>query len=68
MEHRVVERSHRNPPLTEKELSAYHEIFFVAQRTQVVAPLIWYPLIVLTLMLSRGSSLFDNWTWPAWSY
>src|SRR5207249_7246070 len=39
----VVDRSHRHPPLTEKELSAYHEIFFVAQRTQVVAPLIWYP-------------------------
>ena len=26
-----------NPPLSEEELSAYHEIFFVAERTQVVA-------------------------------
>ena len=24
----VIDRSHRSPPLTEKELSAYHEIFF----------------------------------------
>jgi hypothetical protein len=61
----VIDRSHRSPPLTEKELSAYHEIFFVAQRTQVVAPLIWYPLIVLTLMIVTRSSFFDNWTWPA---
>ncbi len=61
----VVEQSHRKPPLTEKELSAYHEIFFVAQRTQVVAPLIWYPLIVLTLMIVARLSFFDNWTWPA---
>ena len=61
----VIDRSHRSPPLTEKELSAYHEIFFVAQRTQVVAPLIWYPLIVLTLLVVAGSSFFDNWTWPA---
>jgi hypothetical protein len=61
----VVDRSHRHPPLTEKELSAYHEIFFVAQRTQVVAPLIWYPLLVLTLLIVARSSFFDNWTWPA---
>jgi len=61
----VVDRSHRSPPLTEKELSAYHEIFFVAQRTQAVAPLIWYPLLVLTLLVVARSSFFDNWTWPA---
>ena len=61
----VVDRSHRSPPLTEKELSAYNEIFFVAQRTQAVAPLIWYPLLVLTLLVVARSSFFDNWTWPA---
>lgn len=61
----VVEQSYRQPPLTEKELSAYNEIFFVAQRTQVVAPLIWYPLVVLTLMIVARLSVFDNWTWPA---
>jgi hypothetical protein len=56
----VVERSHRSPPLTEEELSAYYKIFFVAQRTQVVAPLIWYPLLVLTLLIIARSSFFDN--------
>jgi hypothetical protein len=61
----VVQQSYRQPPLTEKELSAYNEIFFVAQRTQVVAPLIWYPLVVLTLMIVARLSVFDNWTWPA---
>ena len=61
----VVDRSHRSPPLDEEELSAYHEIFFVAQRTQAVALLIWYPLLVLTLLVVARSSFFDNWTWPA---
>ena len=61
----MVDRSHRSPPLDEEELSAYHEIFFVAQRTQAVAPLIWYPLLVLTLLVVARSSFFDNWTWPA---
>ena len=29
-----------------------------------VARLIWYPLIVLTLIVVARSSFFDNWTWP----
>jgi len=37
----------------------------VAQRTQAVAPLIYYPLIVLALVIVARSSFFDNWTWPA---
>ena len=31
----------------------------------MVAPLIWYPLVVLTLMIVARLSFFDNWTWPA---
>lgn len=61
---KIVETTHRTPPLTEEELSAYHEIFFVGQRTQVVAPLIWYPLVALSLIFVARSSFFDNWTWP----
>ena len=60
----VVRASHRNPPLSDEELSAYHEIFFVAERTQVVARLIWYPLVALSLLFVARSSFFDNWTWP----
>jgi hypothetical protein len=59
----VVQGSYRSPPLHEEELSAYNEIFFVAQRTEVVARLIWYPLIVLTLIIVARSSFFDNWSW-----
>jgi hypothetical protein len=54
----------RMPLLTEEELSRYRDIFFVAQRTEAVAPLIWYPLIVLTLMFVARCSFFDHWTWP----
>ena len=60
---KVVESTHRTPPLTEEELSAYHEIFFVAERTQIVARLIWYPIVALSLMFVARSSFFDNWTW-----
>jgi hypothetical protein len=54
----------RMPLLTEEELSRYRDIFFVAKRTEAVARLIWYPLIVLTLMFVARASFFDNWTWP----
>jgi hypothetical protein len=53
----------RIPPLTAQELSRYHDVVFVADRTEVVAHLIWYPLIVLALVFLGRSSLFDNWTW-----
>jgi hypothetical protein len=54
----------RIPPLTETDLSRYYDISFVAQRSEVVAPLIWYPLVVLAAMFVARSSYFDNWTWP----
>jgi hypothetical protein len=62
--HGVAEKFRRSPPLTEDELSDYHEIFFVAQRTHVVARLIWYPLIVLSIVIVARWSFFDNWSWP----
>jgi hypothetical protein len=62
----VSQRCKRIPPLTEEELSRYHDVLFVADRTEPVAHLIWYPLIVLALIFVGRSSLFDNWTlYPA---
>jgi len=54
----------RIPPLTKADLTRYYDIAFVAERTDVVARLIWYPLIVLALMILARSAYFDNWTWP----
>ena len=58
----VIEKSWRSPPLTEDELSAYNEIFFVADRTHVVARLDLVSTHRLTLMILARSSFFDNWT------
>jgi hypothetical protein len=56
--------SGRIPPLTREDLARYYDIEFVAERTEAVAPLIWYPLIVLALMVLARSAYFDNWSWP----
>jgi hypothetical protein len=60
----VANRSEPLIPFTNEELSKYHNVIFVARRTEVFARLIWYPLIVVTLILISRSSFFDNWAWP----
>ena len=37
---------------------------FCHMAIRVVAPLIWYPLLVLTLLVVARFSVLDNWTWP----
>jgi hypothetical protein len=64
-EPKVSLRSGRVPPLTDADLSRYHDVFFVAKRTEEVARLVWYPLVILAILVVGRSSLFDNWTWPS---
>lgn len=56
--------SERVPPLNPDELARYYDITFIERRTQKVAGLIWYPLVVLALSFIARSSIFDHWTWP----
>lgn len=37
---------------------------FIAERTSVVAPLIYYPFIVISLMIVSRSAVFANWNTP----
>jgi len=53
----------RIPPLSTATLPRYYDVLFVADRTQAVAPLIWYPLVVLAVLFAARSPFFDNWTW-----
>jgi hypothetical protein len=50
------------PP--ERLLDEYLDIDLIATRTEVVGSLIYYPFILITLMIVSRISLFDNWTWP----
>jgi hypothetical protein len=50
------------PPAT--VLCDYLETELIATRTQVVGNLIYYPFIVLFLMVISRSSIFDRWDWP----
>src|SRR5262249_37632291 len=45
-------------------LSEYLDIDFIAQATDVVGRQIYYPFIVISLLIISRSAIFDHWTWP----
>jgi hypothetical protein len=53
-----------NRPPNESDLADYWDILLIARRTEAVGALIYYPFIVLSLLIVARLSYFDNWTWP----
>jgi hypothetical protein len=45
-------------------LREYLDIDFIARGTDFVGRLIYYPFIVISLLIISRSSIFDHWTWP----
>jgi hypothetical protein len=50
--------------IDERYLDDWITMHFVARRTQAVARLVYYPFIVIALMVLSRSALFDNWSTP----
>lgn len=42
----------------------YLDIDLIARRTDIVGGLIYYPLVVISLLIISRSGIFDHWTWP----
>jgi hypothetical protein len=42
----------------------YLDIDLIARRTKIVGGFIYYPLIVISLLIISRSGIFDHWTWP----
>jgi hypothetical protein len=45
-------------------LREYLDIDFIARGTDFVGRLIYYPFIVISLLIISRSGVFDHWTWP----
>ena len=45
-------------------LREYLDIDFIARGTDFVGGLIYYPFIVISLLIISRSGVFDHWTWP----
>ena len=46
-------------------LAQYLDIDLIAKRTEVVGALIYYPFVLISLLIVSRIPVFDNWTWPA---
>ena len=55
---------HEKFGITGRHLDAWILMDFITRRTDVVAKLIYFPFIVISLMVLSRSPFFDNWTMP----
>ena len=53
-----------NPrPDNENDLADYWDILLIAKRTEAVGNKIYYPFVILLLLIVARLKYFDNWTW-----
>jgi hypothetical protein len=50
-------------PLNERDLADYWDILLISKRTEAVGRLIYYPFIILSLLIVARLNCFDNWSW-----
>jgi hypothetical protein len=51
-------------PSNEDELADFWDILLIAKRTEAVGNQIYYPFVILSLLIVARLSYFDNWNWP----
>ena len=47
----------------ESDLADYWDILLISKRTEAVGRLIYYPFVILSLLIVARLRCFDNWTW-----
>jgi len=50
-------------PSNESDLADYWDILLISKRTEAVGSLIYYPFVILSLLIVARLNCFDNWTW-----
>jgi len=50
-------------PGNESDLADYWDILLISKRTEAVGSLIYYPFVILSLLIVARLNCFDNWTW-----
>jgi hypothetical protein len=54
----------KRPGIDSEDLSELLDVALIGTRTAVVGQLIYYPFLILFLMIISRVSYFDNWQWP----
>jgi hypothetical protein len=50
-------------PYNRSDLADYWDVLFIARRTEAIGNLIYYPFIILSLLIVSRLPYFANWTW-----
>jgi Flp pilus assembly protein TadB len=50
--------------MSQGDLRDYLDVQLVALRTDVVGRLVYFPLLVMMLLIGSHLTVFDNWSWP----
>jgi hypothetical protein len=61
----LTRRAAADHGLAPADLDEYLDVEIIGRRSEVVLGLIYYPFIVLGIMIVSRNSYFDNWDWPA---
>ena len=61
---RTLQKFHASTGVPVEYLDDWIDLQFIARRTRAIGVLIYYPFIVLSLMLLARSSFFDDWYTP----
>lgn len=59
-----VKRQFARSPTMGTSVREFIDIRLIAERSDVVSGLIYYPFIVVLLMIAARTAYFDDWTWP----
>ena len=51
------------PVTTQRDLADYWDLLLVASRTEAIGKIVYYPFVVLSLLIVARFGVFTNWTW-----
>jgi hypothetical protein len=60
----LVDSTSQSRGMVGQDLNGYLTMDLLAHRTRVIRPLLYYPFIVLMLLILARNKYFDNWDWP----
>ena len=59
--HNIVKQKQVNP----EYLAGYADVYFTAMHTKEVSSIVYYPFLIVLLMVIARNEYFENWPWPA---
>ncbi len=60
----LIDESETGGAIEPRDFEHWFDVRFIAQLTDSVGKLIYYPFIIIAIMVAARWRYFDNWDWP----